>query len=251
MKITLPDFIIIGAMKAGTSGLFWTLCEEHPDINPPKVKELTFFDNHWKKNLCWYTDRFAHVKAHQITGESSPSYMVRPYAIQRMKRILPKAKIIIMLRNPVDRSFSQFKHYLKNGKRFANLETLTTNFEEFLEKYAEPPYDERLHWMGIGLLERSKYLNQIKEVLNYYRTRQILIIKSEEYFKKPLKICNRICKFLKIEPLKKLSSIRNYNKSILPLKMKPETREKLKKYFAPYNEKLYKFLDRDFKWEKE
>jgi len=251
MKITLPDFIIVGAMKAGTTGLFWTLCEEHPDINPPEVKELTFFDNHWNKNLCWYAERFKHVKTGQLTGESSPSYLVRPYALQRMKKIVPKAKIIIMLRNPVTRSFSQFKHYVKNSRRFDKFVNLTENFEEYLEKYAHPPYDKRLHWMGIGVLERSIYLPQIKEVFKYYNKKQVLIIKSEEYFKNPLKICNRVCAFLNIAPLKKLKRIRNYNKSDLKLKLKPATKEKLKKYFAPYNKKLYTYLKRNFGWENE
>jgi len=250
MRITLPDFIIPGAMKAGTTGLYWTLCKEHPNIGYPEVKELTFFDNHWKKNLNWYANHFKHVKEGQITGESSPSYLVRPYAIERMKKILPGAKIIVMLRNPVDRSFSQFKHYVKNSRRFDHCIGLTENFEEFLEQYANPPYDKRLHWMGIGLLERSIYLPQIKELLKHYNKRQIMIIKSEDYFRNPLKVCNQVCRFLKIKPFKNIKKVRNYNKSTLNIKFKKETREKLKNYFKPYNKKLYEFLKRDFGWEK-
>lgn len=251
MKITLPDFVIIGAMKAGTTGLFWTLSEEHPTINPPEVKELTFFDNHWRKNLSWYAKRFEHVAENQITGESSPSYIVRPQALKRMKTILPQAKIIIMLRNPADRSYSQFKHYVKNGRRFAHLELLTESFEVFLEKYSKKPYDKRLHWMGLGMLERSIYLPQIKEVFKHYNRRQVMIIKSEDYFKSPLKICNQVCRFLKIRPLKKISKVLNYNKSTCPLRMKTSTRKKLKEYFEPYNQELYKYLGRNFGWEKE
>ena len=251
MKLILPDFIIIGAMKAGTTGLFWTLCEEHPNIATPKIKELTFFDNHWKKNLNWYAKHFEHVKEGQIIGESSPSYMIRPYALERMKRILPGAKIIVMLRNPVERSFSQFKHYIKNSRRFKHCIGLTENFEEFLEKYAKPPYDERLHWMGLGILERSKYLPQLKELFKYYNEKQVLIIKSEDYFKNPLGICNMVCSFLEIPPLRKIKEVRNYNKSTLDIKLKPETKNKLKQYFAPFNKQLYKYLNRNLGWEQE
>lgn len=251
MKINLPDFIIPGAMKAGTTGLFWTLSKEHPQVAYPEVKELTFFDNHWDKNLGWYAERFKHVKDCQIIGESSPSYMVRPYAIERMKKILPRVKIIVMLRNPADRSFSQFKHYVRNSRRFAEFENLTEDFEEFLDKYAKPPYDKRLHWMGIGVLERSIYLNQMKNIFKYYNKKQVMIIKSEDYFKNTLSVVNGVCRFLKIKSLKEIKLIRNPNKSVVKLNFKAQTRQRLKEYFKPYNKKLYEYLRRNFNWEKE
>ena len=118
----MPDFIIIGTQKGGTTSLYRYLID-HPNIAPIYIKEPHYFDIHFHKGIGWYRSHFPtavekyyarHVEKHDlITGEASPYYLFHPRAPQRVAKTLPKAKLIILLRNPVDRAYSQYQHQLR------------------------------------------------------------------------------------------------------------------------------------------
>lgn len=116
---TLPEFIIIGAQKAGTTSLYNYLIE-HPSIFPAFKKEVLYFDVNYRKGIHWYKSFFPttifkfliskYSNRRFITGEASPYYILYPHAAKRIHSTLPKVKIIILLRNPINRSFSQYFH---------------------------------------------------------------------------------------------------------------------------------------------
>ncbi len=104
----LPDFIILGAQRAGTSSLYYYL-SQHPQILPAVRKELHFFDDHYRRGLGWYRSQFPTRGARgTITGEATPYYLSHPHAPARIQRLLPQARLIVLLRNPVERAISHY-----------------------------------------------------------------------------------------------------------------------------------------------
>src|SRR5947209_13351977 len=135
----LPDFLIIGAQRGGTTSLYHYL-RAHPAVHSSAVKDTHFFDKKFHKGVSWYRAHFptrfekayARRFRHQdfVTGEASPSYLFHPHAPSRTARLLPHVKLIVLLRNPIDRAFSQYYHALALGHE-------KLSFEEALEREQE------------------------------------------------------------------------------------------------------------------
>lgn len=119
----LPNFIIIGAMKCGTTSLHFYL-NQHPQIFMSQKKELNFFSRYWDFGVDWYSSKFPN-KENMICGEASPSYskfQVWPNVPQRIHAIIPHAKIIYLVRNPIERIRSQYVHFYSSDKENRSLE---------------------------------------------------------------------------------------------------------------------------------
>ena len=131
----LPNLIIIGAMKCGTSALHQYL-DQHPDIAMSKEKELDFFieDRNWRKGLDWYRSMFPDSGV--VRGEASPDYThypAIPGVPERMHTVVPGAKLIYMVRDPVERMLSQYMH-----NRWTGIETRLWKHPEFDAHYRHP-----------------------------------------------------------------------------------------------------------------
>ena len=141
----LPDFVIIGAQKSGTTSLY-DFVVRHPDIAPAAKKEMHYFSRRYGLGELWYRSNFPtnlsrrnfYKKTNQrrLSGEASPTYIFYPAVPSRMKKILPDVKLIVLLRNPVDRAYSQYHHTMR-----ANKETLP--FEKAIEAEEERCAGER------------------------------------------------------------------------------------------------------------
>jgi len=257
MKYKLPSYIIIGAMKCGTSGLYHNLVQ-HPYIQPAKCKELRFWsnDSKFKQGMKYYKTFFNPCKNNQITGEASPSYILYEKVARRIELIknhpfaeeFSNVKLIVMLRHPAERAFSQYKHYILNCKRF-NRGSGDIDFETFLKVYNTASFKSNAFWMGKDVLERSIYINYLRFWFKYLPKEQFHIIKSEDYFKNTQEEVNKVFNFLKLDNHQ--VTIKNPNRSKNPLKLKKETKKNLNNFFIDYNNELYKLLNRDFGWENE
>ncbi len=104
---TLPNFLIVGAAKAGTTALAAYL-GAHPQVFMSQEKELHFFDDHYSRGLEWYAQQFQPVHGEVAVGEATPTYMIEEKALERMAAVIPQAKLIAILRNPVDRAYSHY-----------------------------------------------------------------------------------------------------------------------------------------------
>ena len=110
----LPNFIVVGAAKAGTTWIQACL-QEHPDVFVPKEGEVDFFSFYYHRGLSWYSRFFDSASPQAICGEKSPSYMVTPEAAQRINHHVPDAKLIFVLRNPIDRAYSHYCMHARVG----------------------------------------------------------------------------------------------------------------------------------------
>ncbi len=249
----LPDFLVIGAMKAGTTSLFNYLAG-HPQINPPFRKEIKYFDIHYPQGLGWYRAHFPvrfKMKAGILTGEATPYYLFHPLAAQRAARSLPRARLIVLLRNPVDRAFSHYNHMVRVGRE-------PLSFEEALEREperlageadriaADPRYSTFKH-LHYSYLARGRYLEQLQKWFACFPRAQIGIFQSEELFSSPAAAFARILAFLGL-PEWDAGDYAAFKQGAYE-KMDGKVRRQLAAYFKPYNRQLYDDLGRSFDWE--
>ncbi len=172
------DFIGIGAQKSGTSWIYACLYE-HPEICMP-YKEINFFsrERNWKKGLGWYRERFKTCSSKKLKGEYSTSYLYSNIAAQRIYDNFPNTKLIVCLRNPIDRGFSNYKHDIKVGNISEGI-----SFPEAAKKHKE--------YLGRGF-----YNQQLERYFKLFSRDQILILVYEDIKKNPLKFIQKIYNFL-------------------------------------------------------
>lgn len=233
-KGKLPDFLIIGSMKCGTTSLVKYL-SAHPKVFIAKIvfgSEFHFFDSYkYYFGTNFYKSFF--TQTDKVQGEKTPKYIFKLACHAKMFKTLPKAKLILILRNPIDRAYSQWNHhnYFKNRRDWT-----ITSFEEALSFEPE-------------LIERGKYIDQIEHLLRYYPREQLHIIILERFKKNIQRGCDELFTFLDLPAYKILDESPD---NVIPYTkpMQAITREKLKASFAPFNERLFTLLGfRISEWE--
>ena len=175
MSNRLPDFLCVGTQKGGTTTL-QKLLEQHPETFLPSEKELQFFSLHYDRGTDWYSQKFESAGEDKRCGEITPYYLFHPEAPSRIHKLLPKVRIIILLRDPVERTLSQYFHARRHG--FEPLE-----LEEALK--AEPARlasgDSFCHQKQ-SYVSRSRYAEQLMRFENIFEQKQILVLRSEDLF---------------------------------------------------------------------
>lgn len=177
----LPNFLIIGAQKCGTTSMHHYL-SKHPQIFMAKRKELNFFnkDKYWDLGVEWYRSQFESTLP--IAGESTPCYTAYPYfsdVPERMAHVIPDAKFLYLVRDPIERIVSQYCHYQALRGESRSLEQAV--FEN--DKDA-------------GYLIRSRYYSQIERYLKYFDLDQFLIVSSRDLNQSTKETVSGVCKFL-------------------------------------------------------
>jgi Sulfotransferase domain len=206
-----PNFIIAGAEKSGTSSLAFYL-SEHFDVFIPPIKELHFFEdlNNYSKGYDWYEKQFCGWKGEKAVGECTPFYMYDETCARKIKNQFPDMKIIFILRNPVDRAYSNYWHQVRGGKEYLS-------FEDALKKERKRTIKSRFHSFTYSYLEKGFYSVQIKRFLSLFDRTQLHVVKFEDLKKHPQKLLNSIYHFLEVDVLDSQETIsRIKNKSALP-----------------------------------
>jgi hypothetical protein len=255
----LPDFIIVGAQRAGTTSVYNYL-NQHPCVAAALTKEVHFFDVNFDKGLAWYRAFFpSHLRKYAIqsrrgrciTGEASPYYLFHPHVPRRVSEVLADVKLIVLLRNPVDRAFSHYHHELRGGRERLSFEAAIAGESERLQGEVERIHmNEDYHSFKhqcFTYLARGVYVDQLRTWMNYFPREQLLILKSEDVYAHPASAMTQVSAFLNL-PEWESGQFRKYHAQAYP-KIDPKTRALLADYFAPYNQQLYELLGVDFGWD--
>jgi Sulfotransferase domain len=251
----MPSFIIIGAKKCGTTSLFNYL-SKHPNIGSPTWKEISYFNIHFDKGNIWYKSFFPislPISESQdlITGEATASYICDSEAPERIATTLPDVKLIALLRNPVDRAYSHYHHTKRIGRENLAFEKAIAQEELRLEKIENNKSQEsgfNYHKAyNYTYLSSGRYAEQLKNWFNLFDKQQLLILKSEDFFNHPEAIFQQVINFLKL-PNWSPKNFQKYNYNRYSQIIKPSTRNYLREYFQPHNQKLYEQLGVDFGW---
>lgn len=188
-----PEFLIIGTQKGGTSSLHHLL-SQHNDIIFPKKKELHYFSKYYTFGTTWYHTFFPFKRASKITGEATPNYLYYTKTAERVHKYNKNMKLIVLLRDPIYRAISQYHMEAKRGK-------INQSFEELVEKQIKQKTDSAsidYNNQYTQILTRGKYHNQLKQWYSYFDIDQILILKSEEFFKSPKATLEKVYEFLEL-----------------------------------------------------
>jgi len=254
------DFIVAGAQKAGTTALHYFL-SKHPQIALPDRQEMHFFDDegifartpvnyellhrHFRGRGASRTSfRLALINHRPLAGEVTPSYLYWKPAIERIHNYNPRIKLVILLRNPVDRAFAHW-----NMQRFKNREALDflDALKEEPRRIAElPPVESR----RFAYVDRGFYSGQLERVFRFFPKEQVKIVKFEDFHDRKQETLDGIFEFLRVKPLR---GVRDKDRNVVPYEraMKPEERKYLAEVFSAEITKLEQMLGWDLgDWKK-
>ncbi len=191
----LPDFLVIGAMKGGTTFLYHLL-GQHPLVEPAAAKEPHFFDNLYDEGVEWYRQNFPTPRHKDgrttITGEATP-FMFSPQVPERVARLVPRARLIALLRNPVDRAYSSYQQMVRRGGTTRTFEEVIEEEKALLlappqlhgyhrEEYLAAADDEAI---SKGLIDKGLYVDHLLRWSEHFDREQMLVLKSEDFFGSP------------------------------------------------------------------
>ncbi len=171
----LPNFIIGGAQKSGTTSLHSAL-NMHPNIFfPERPQELHFFDldENFRKGVSWYKNHFTRARPDQIKAQTSPLYLYDSRSAHRIADLIPNVKLVFILRNPVDRAYSHYWHAVRMGQE-------TLPFEEALAQEKDRLETSYESWRNHSYIDRGFYYAQLQRFRKYFDKSQIHVITTEQ-----------------------------------------------------------------------
>ncbi|HEY5337904.1 MAG TPA: sulfotransferase domain-containing protein [Rhizomicrobium sp.] len=192
---SLPNFLIIGAPKCGTTSLFEYMAG-HPRIARPTRKEIQYFDENYERGLSWYRGHFPNVEAPQITGEATTAYLFAKDAPARAAALVPDAKIIAVLRDPVRRVISHYWHNERRGRVRGDFESY---FREALSSNAGRETNQARQFINYPV-QWGFYKEQIERWFAHFPRRQFLFIRFEDLVADTGAHMKSVFEFLELPP---------------------------------------------------
>lgn len=255
----LPDFLIIGSQRSGTTSLYDYICQ-HPDVIASQRKEVHFFDLNYQRGDWYYKASFplklkktiGGLGRRQIlTGEATPCYLIHPHVPLRLFDMLPSAKLITILRNPIDRAFSHYNACVRMGvEKLSFTDAIAAESRRIdteLDRMMVDPSYYSWVYRRFSYLTRSHYADHLETWLKHFPRDAFLIMDSEGFFKDPQQTLDRVFDFLGLSPyrIEDLEVMRwlDYNESL-----DPNLRRELIDYFEPHNERLFQLIGERFSW---
>jgi hypothetical protein len=174
----MPDFLYVGTSKAGSTWIYNVLAT-HQDVFIAPGKGTYFFDQHFERGIGWYREQFERADDGMTVGEISHSYLSSPQAAGRIADWLPEVKLIVCLREPVERAFSAYLDSVKNGR-------FTGSFEAALES-------------NPSLLDRGAYAQHLDRYLSRFPRQQLHICLFDDLKSVPQRFADELCDFLALE----------------------------------------------------
>jgi hypothetical protein len=211
-----PHALVIGAKRSGTTSL-WRALEAHPAVLPlfPSARYLPlranqkgvhYYDRTFGRGSWWYRSHFATAASvalrrrsvgAALTCEASPGYLAHPQAAARVARDMPDARLVVMLRHPVDRAYSHWKEQVRNGQEALGFEAAVEAEPDRIAHATEP---DDVGWAleHHGYLTQSHYDVGLERWLRHFPADRLLVVYAEEYFEQPHAIMDRVADLLEI-----------------------------------------------------
>lgn len=250
----LPSFLIIGAQRCGTTSLYQYL-GQHPQVASPLGKELQFFSTHHRRGVPWYRAHFPVVAPGSgvLTFEATPYYLFHPRAASRAAAVIPDARLIVLVRNPVDRAWSHHRHSVRLGVEGLGFEEALAREPERLRGeedrlLADPGYASQRH-RAFSYVARGRYAEQLEVWLRHFPRDQILVVRSEDLYLEPGLTYAQVLDFLGLARWTP-PEFAVFTRSGAPsADMDPGTRSRLAEDFVPHNRRLSALLETDLGWD--
>ena len=195
MQLTLPNFLVIGVQRSATTWLY-NYFRQHPEIFVPQnTKEIEYFSRFRHKKLQWYSDHFLGSEGYPAVGEVTPTYLHKA-TIADIHAVLPEAKMIVILREPVGRAYSAYRLY----NQFFGV----ASFSEACR-------------CETNLVKLSLYADPLEELFRYYPREQVKIVLHDDVHRDSRKVLSSVYEFLGVDPLfRPENKLANYNATVFP-----------------------------------
>lgn len=265
-KRALPDFLIIGGQRCGTSSLYKYL-GAHPQIVPSLRKETRYFSIEYERGIDWYRAHFpmtaamtalARLRGSSRTFEATPDYLLDPRAPSRVATTLPDTKLIAILRDPVARAYSHWRHMQRLGIETLSFEDAVASESDRigseLQEISACSAGQFKSFFRFSYAARGCYAEQLERWLSTFSASQFLVLDAGDLYSRPKEVLYSICHFLEIEEWAP-PDFRNYSRSGAtgssadPTYEIPEPlRSELHRYFSAKNADLPRIVGRQFQW---
>jgi hypothetical protein len=268
-----PNFLIIGAQKAGTTSLHYYL-HQHPLLQGALDKEVSFFstERNFQLDVNWYHSQFKDVRnpfpnKKTLFFESTPEYIYYKKALERIYNYNKDLKLILILREPVSRAYSAWNMFRDFKSRPNGIPESLINdkssqlYEELYDSKSFPSFEQAIdnesqkisknsNCPEPSFIRRGMYVEQIKFLFSLFDKSQILILDFDELQTNKAKTLNNVLSFLDLENFDwdKNSSHKSYNKRPYTSKIDKITKSNLETFYKPYNEELFKLIHQKFDW---
>ena len=245
----LPDAVILGAMKCGTSSLHNYLVQQ-PGVIEPLRKEVHYFDLNFGRGESWYRANFGRQGEAGLNIDSSPYYLFHPAVPRRMRALLPAAKLIVLLRDPVRRAYSHYWHERDKGREKLEFDAAIAAEAERLgdahQRLADGALERSFAHQHFSYLARGHYAEQLENWFSEYPREQFLVLRFEDLAKEPLATLNTTLGFLGSSPAAAVDLEARNTRRYPP--MADAVAAQLRDYFEPFNRRLEVLLGRPMGW---
>jgi hypothetical protein len=251
----LPQFLVIGSQRAGTSSLHYWLAQ-HPLLQPAAIKEVHYFDGGlpgkrvvWPCGTDWYAAHFP-IRARLPIGtkcfESSPLYLFHPEAAARVASTLPEAKLVVLLRDPTQRAISHYFHEKAKGRETLGLAAALDAEQDRLAPCWQQANYNTAAFVQKSYMARGEYAVQLERWLRYFPRSSLLLLNSEDLFSEPRRTLSSVFAFLGVEDVSADVVTTRHNRGISAQEADSCLRKRLDEHFASHNERLVELLGNGF-----
>ena len=250
----LPDFVVIGSTKSGTTSLHYYLIQ-HPGII--SERNVHFFEYMQTNSIEWYRAYFptkAYKNFKKLTvGEQTATYLFHPLIPKRIHTTIPNAKLIVVLRNPVDRAYSNYTHQVREGiekrtfeeaikSELKRIEICKNNSEYKINN------DDFSNHVIFSYLRHGIYVDFIKAWMEFFTKEQFLILPTYDLNNNRAKFLKQVFDYLNVQNFE-IKDVERQNVGEYK-KLDKSMRKFLVDYYRPHNERLFKLLEKNFDWDK-
>lgn len=246
----LPTVVIVGVKRAGTRRLYTSLLK-HPRCFGASEKEIDYFSEHADRGLTWYRSRFPWqrpvLRREGHVLEVSPSYLPTPSALRQMKKVLPKARVIVLMRDPVARAFAHYQH---EKIRYAESRTFEEAVTDELQRNQFPA--KRGVALApdaapmLGYVARGYYALQLELLLSVYPRNKVLLVDTASLTNDLPATCNRIFDFMGLESCD--VTPKQSDDGEVHSQIDPRVAARLHDHYQPYDDLLADLLGQSFSW---
>lgn len=243
----LPHFLMIGAAKCGTTSLYRNITQ-HPQVLPALKKEIDFWHNDLKQGFNWYRAHFLPFPQgqHYLTGEASPHYLDLQETAQRVFKFCPKMKLIVILRNPVQRLVSHYYHWVRLNQEHRSLAEVIETELQTIDQLLQFPIQAQSWYQSVNYIARGVYIGFIQQWMQVFPPEQFLILNFETLASQPAVTMKQVFSFLGL-PDSRISSYTQLNTGdYSPLSS--VLSQTLSQFYSPYNQQLEEFLGMELGW---
>lgn len=243
----MPDFVIVGAARSGTTSLYRWLCT-HPDVAPAWKKEIHYFDENYGRGMRWYRSHFPLRRRHRVTGEATPYLLFHPLAPARAARDLPQStRFIVLLREPSQRAISQYwfwRQWFRHELEGSQIETLEEGIaREPARMAAAQPLvlrgERSPDHIWFSYLARGEYAGQLRRWFDAVGRQRVLVLESEQLSSDPA-VSAGVLEWLGLPPHPQ--PFPALNAAVRLEAADPEVAAFMRRHFEPHNRELFDLI---------